>query len=183
MKTSGAKRIAERYVKALFDVAEAASALADVEKDMASLGAALAESAEFAQFLTNPLMDRDQQANVMAALAEKMKASKLTTQFIAMLTRQKRLPILPEIIALFAQTAATARGEMQAEVIAASPLKAPEVAQIKDRLSKAFGKKVNLDVRQDADLLGGVVLKVGSQQLDASLAGKMARLKLALQAA
>jgi F-type H+-transporting ATPase subunit delta len=72
---------------------------------------------------------------------------------------------------------------MSAEMIAASPLKPEEAARVSDRLSKSFGKKVNLEVRHDPALLGGVILKIGSQQLDASLAGKIARLKVALQAA
>jgi F-type H+-transporting ATPase subunit delta len=183
MKTAGAKRIAERYVKALFDLTESASSTEKVEADLAALAASLAENEEFRQFLSNPLLTRDAQGKAMAALLKKMKANTLTQQFVATLAAQKRLIILPEIAALFSQWAAASRGEISAELISASALKPKEIEQVAASLSKTYGKKVNLDVREDTTLLGGVIVKVGSQQLDASLAGKINRLKIALKAA
>lgn len=183
MKTSGSKRIAERYVRALFEVAESASVLAPVEKDMTALGKLLSENAEFRQFLINPLVPRDHQADTMLAVLAKVHAQPVTCQFIAMLSRQKRLDVLPEVVALFAEWAAEARGELKAEVISATPLKAKDIAMIGERLGAAYKKKVTLDVREDPELLGGIVVKIGSVQLDSSLAGKMRRLKISLQAA
>jgi F-type H+-transporting ATPase subunit delta len=182
MKT-GAKRIASRYVKALFDVAKSASSVEAVEKNLASLKNALEESADFRHFLTNPLLSRSAQADVMKAMLAKMKAHKVTSQFMAALAQHRRLPILPEIINLFAETAQAARGEMSAELIAAGALKSKEVDMVSERLSKIYGKTVTLDVRQDKNLLGGVMIKVGSVQLDGSLAGKLNRLGLALKIA
>lgn len=183
MKTSGSKRIAERYVKALFEVATKASALDKVEQDLASLGKALDESPEFRAFLENPLLTLTQRAQAMLAILDKMQADALTRQFIGMIVKQKRLAILPALIAEFATVAATSRGELTAEVIAATPLKEKEITQIADRLSKAYGRKLRLEVKQDPALLGGVILRIGSQQLDSSLAGKLRRLKNTLKAA
>jgi F-type H+-transporting ATPase subunit delta len=183
MKTAGAKRIASRYVKALFEVAHEASALDAVEKDMASLGRMLAESEDFRQFLVNPLLTRQVQTDTMVALLGRMKAHKAMHPFVATLSHHRRLPILPEIIALFAEAVQSARGEMAAELIAASALKPIQVASVEQRLSQVYGKKVNLDVRQDPSLLGGIVVKIGSLQIDGSLAGKLERLELALKVA
>ena len=183
MKKIEAKRIAERYVKVLFDVAQAASAVDAVESDLNALGKALAESAEFRHFLTNPLLPQTVRAQIMEALLAKMNVGKVTGQFIAMLVEQKRLAVLPEIIELFSLWASISRGELQAELVSATDLKAQQVGAIEQRLEKAYGKKMKLDVRQDPALLGGVVVKIGSVQLDGSLAGKMRRLKQALQAA
>src|SRR5271170_8257329 len=127
MKTAGAKRIAERYVKALFDVAKSAAGLDAVEKDMAALGDSLKESEDFQHFLTNPLLSRQAQADVMKAMLTKMKAHKVTQPFMTALAQHRRLPILPEIIELFAIAAQTARGEMKAELIAAAALKPKEI--------------------------------------------------------
>lgn len=183
MKTSGSKRIAERYVRALFDVADEASAVAKVEKDLAALGHALEESEDLQRFLTNPLLSRETQSEAMEAILAKMKATPLTKQFILMLANQKRLPLLPQIAALFIEWTASARGEINGELVSAGELSDKEVKLVETRLTKAYGKKVNLATREDAALLGGVVVKIGSQQLDSSLAGKIARLKIALQAA
>ncbi len=183
MKTSGIKSIATRYVRALFDVAQAASALEAVEADMTSLAAALKDSKEFNDFLTNPLLPREVRAKSMLAILEKMKVDQVTRQFIGMLIAQKRLAILPQAAALFIEWAASARGELKAELIAAAPLKAKDIAMVGDRLGKAFGRKVNVDTRHDPALLGGVIVKIGSQQLDSSLAGKLNRLAVTLKVA
>jgi F-type H+-transporting ATPase subunit delta len=183
VKTTGSRRIAERYVKALFDVAKSAGALDTVEKDMRALDQALSESADFRHFLTNPLLSREAQMAALKAILAKMKAQEVTRQFMHMLAAQKRLGVLPEIIAGFDRKLAAERDEMQGELISAGPLKAAEAKHIAERLSKLVGKKVKLELRQDAGLLGGVVIKMGSQQLDGSLAGKLNRLANTLKTA
>jgi len=183
VKTSGSKRIAERYVRALFEVAASASAVDAVETDLTSLGDALEASEDFRHFLTNPLLSHETRAQAMLEILAKMRVQQLTRQFIGMLIRQKRLAILPDIIELYGEWAAHARGELKGELIAAAPLKPQEIKMVSDRLSKAYGKKMKLDVRQQPELLGGVVVKIGSLQLDSSLAGKMRRLKNTLRAA
>ncbi len=183
MKISGSKRIAERYVKALFDVATSENSLDAVEKDLLSLGNAYKESTEFRHFLINPLLSNETRAQAMLAILAKLNVNQLTRQFFGMLIRQKRLAILPDVVELFENAASTARGELKGELISAAPLKDKEVQMISDRLSKAYGRKMVLELKQQPDLLGGVVVKIGSQQLDSSLSGKIRRLKNALQAA
>lgn len=180
MKNSGAKQIAERYVKALFDVSEKVRPA--VEKDLVRLEAALAESKELRDLLSNPLLTRAEQAKAMDALLAAMKANAVTRQFVALLAKQKRLNLLPEIVALFAQWAAYARGEMKAEVISAVPLKSADVKLITERLSKTYGKSVIVESRQDPELLGGIVVNIGSVRLDSSLSGKLRRLRNLLAA-
>ncbi|MBY0406957.1 MAG: ATP synthase F1 subunit delta [Rickettsiales bacterium] len=183
MKISGSKRIAERYVKALFDVAAQAKAIEAVEKDLDSLGHIIGTSAEFRHFLTNPLITPHMRGQAMLAILDKLSASQLTRQFIGMVLQQKRMGALPEIINEFARAAAASRGELAAEIVSASPMSATEVKQVETRLSKAYGRTLRLEVKQDPSLLGGVILRIGSQQLDSSLAGKMRRLQQSLKAA
>lgn len=183
MKLSGSKRIAERYVKALFDVTLAEKATDSVEKDLRSLGAAWLESKEFRQFLTNPLLSNDVRAQAMLAILAKMHVHQLTRQFIGMLIRQKRLAVLPDIIDQFADAALTARGELKGELISPAALKDKEIKLVSERLSEAYGRKMVLTLKQQPELLGGMIVKIGSQQLDSSLAGKINRLGLALKTA
>lgn len=183
MAKTGSKRIAERYVKALFDVASKDGILAAVEADLKSLGNALAESKDLREFIANPLLGRDQQVAALTAILGSIKAQKLTVDFVTNLVAQKRLGVLSDIVTIFAQWAEKSRGELTAEVVSAAPLADADIAALKEKLGKAYGKKINLQLKQDASLLGGMVVKIGSIQLDSSLAGKLDRLQLALKAA
>ena len=112
----------------------------------------------------------------------KISAADVTKKFMKLLISQKRLAVLPDIMPMFAEWVAAARGELPVEVFSAQPLKLPETKYISDRLKAAYGKEISIKAHTDASLLGGVIIKIGSVQLDGSLAGKLRRLKLALPA-
>lgn len=183
MKTTGSKKIAERYVNAVFEVASQASSLGEVEKDFALLRDILEKNSDFRDFLHNPLLSRGAQGKIAGNLLEKLAASKITSQFVTLLARNKRLDILPQIIDIFLEKTASSRGEISAELVTAKPLSDSDAKKIAGSLGKAYGKKVNLNIREDSSLLGGTVINIGSYQLDGSLAGKLNRLKQALKTA
>lgn len=183
MKTAGSKKIAERYVNAGFDVASKNGALAAFEKDLTVLADLIRENTDFRAFLSNPLLSRAAQSEIAIDLLKKLGAHPFTAQFVDLLASNKRLNMLADIISLFLEKAAFARGEMSAELVTAKAISAKESAAISDSLSKAYGKKINLKVREDSSLLGGTIIKIGSKQLDSSLAGKLNRLKHSLKAA
>lgn len=170
-------------MSALFDVAKAASAVAPVEKDLTDLATAIAETETLAEFIASPLLNRSQQAKIIAALADSFKAHKITKEFLVALAGAKRLSLLPEAARQFAKMAEEARGELTAELVTAAPISDKEAAEVAEHLGKAYGKKVKLITSQDKSLLGGVVVKIGGVQLDSSIAGKLNRMNLALKAA
>ncbi|MGE3712903.1 MAG: ATP synthase F1 subunit delta [Alphaproteobacteria bacterium] len=137
----------------------------------------------FADLLANPLLSAEKLAKIMAQLMLSIKAHNLTGRFIIVLALRKRLGLLPEIAALYAQKVAEARGEMKAELVTAVPLSLKHIQNISDELSKAFGKTVSLEAKENPELLGGALLRIGSQQLDSSVAGKLKRLEQKLKAA
>lgn len=181
MKASGSKQVAARYVTALFDVSEGAHD--KIEKDLKALDNVIKNSRELATVLSSPLLSRLQQEKAIAAVLAAMKAEPATRKFMALLARQKRLPLLPEIIALFMDKLSSARGEVKAEAVSAAKLSAGEETALAKALSKALGRGVALQAREDSKLLGGLVVKIGGVRLDASLAGKLRRLGLILRAA
>lgn len=183
MKKTDHIAIAARYVSALFDSAKAASALAPVEKDLRDFAAAIHQNKSLAEFMTSPLLNRSQQSKVMEALAQSLGVHPLTASFLVVLATQKRLETLPEIAAQFSRRVDEEKGEMTAEIITAAPLSKQEEADISAQLGKAYGKKIKLTATQDQSLLGGAVVKIGGQQLDSSVAGKLERLNIALKAA
>ena len=171
-----------RYASALFDLASESGTVTAVESDLATLGAALAESGHLAALTTNPELARDVQGKAMAAVAKKLKLSALTTRFLGVLAANRRLGKLPAIIAAFKAIAAAQRGEVTATVTSAHPLSDDQVAALKTKLTAREGRTVMLTAGVDPDLLGGLVVTIGSTRIDASIRTRLNSLAKAMQA-
>ena len=183
MKNSGSKKIAERYVTALFEVAVAANSLPAVEKDLLAIENSLESNADFRAFLHNPLLNREAKAKIAETILKSLGANKVTSQFIALLAAHNRLNLLPEMIVLFLEKAASARGELAAELVVARAISDAETGAIAEKLGKAYNKKINLQVSEDASLIGGSIINIASLRLDGSISGKLSRLRQELKAA
>ncbi len=183
MKNTGSQKLASRYVSALFEVADKANALDAVQKDLHVLAEAAETQDAFSSFLNNPLLTRAQSEEAMEAMLSKLGAHEVTRKFIATLARQKRLPALAMIAKLFTKAIADARGELSADLISASTLSPEDLALASQKLEKIYGKKVALNAQVKPEILGGLVVKIGSVQLDGSVAGKLDRLKNTLKVA
>jgi F-type H+-transporting ATPase subunit delta len=174
--------LAGRYASALFDLASENGKVTAVEKDLGTLSAALGESAELRSATTNPQLSRGVQGAVMAALAKKMKLSALTANFLGVLADNRRLAALPAIIAAFKAIAAGQRGEVSARVVSAHPLSDAQLSALKDKLTARQGRTVMLSAEVDPDLLGGLVVTIGSQRIDASIRTRLNSLAQAMKA-
>lgn len=182
MKSSPTE-IAQRYVNALFPLACDANAVAAVEKDLDALAEAAVSQPAFANFLNNPLVNRAQQKAVIAEMAKTFSAHKLTAQFLTTLAGANRLSLIAVVAEQFKARAEAQRGEVTADVTTPVKLDSAQAAAVAEQLGKALGKKVTVISHEDSSLLSGMVVKIGSQQLDASLVGKLNRLNIALKAA
>ena len=180
-EAKGVSGLAERYALALFDLADERKALDPVADDLRGLRALLRESAELRRLIRSPVLSREEQGKAIAALAQAAGLSPLTRNFLSLLAHNRRLFALPEMIEGYLQQLAERRGEVTARVLAAQPLSAEQREAIDDRLRKAVGRKVAVDVEVDPSLLGGVVIKVGSRMIDASLKSKLYRLQLQMK--
>jgi F-type H+-transporting ATPase subunit delta len=174
---------AARYAEALFDLALEGKALDRVETDLKALSAAVAGSADFKAMLKSPVYDADAKARAIAAIADKAGASVLTKNFLGVVARNRRLFALEGVIAAFAQRLAVHRGEVAAEAITAAPLNADQTKRLRGEIERVVGKAVNLNVKVDPELLGGMVVKVGSTMIDSSLKTKLNRLKSVMKEA
>ena len=181
MKNS--KKISERYVAALFSVAASEAALPAVENDLVNIAKLLKEDAKFADFIVNPLLTRAQKGNACAEILKYLKAHQLTVKFMLLLAAHKRLELIPEMVRLFVEKTEISRGELAAELVSTRTVSAAESAKVAEKLGKIYNKKINLRIREDASLLGGVVINIGSTRLDSSLSGKLNRLRQVLKAA
>lgn len=173
--------LAGRYARALFELADEGKALDRVAEDLKGLDALLTESEDLQRLVRSPLYGRDQQAKAMEAILERAGVSDLTRRFVLVVANNRRLFALPKMIRAFLAELARRRGEVRAEVTAAAPLNEAQEKALLETLSKAVGGKVQLDLKTDPSLLGGLVVKVGSRMIDTSLKTKLQRLQFAMK--
>lgn len=172
--------IAARYVNALFSLASEQKQHDAVKKDMLALLDAFTGSEPLRKFLVNPVMERKQSATVIAALLDAMKASDLTKKFFALLAHERRLAIAPTAAQKYLDMLAESRNELSVQLTSAKALDKKQVEAIADSLSKSTGKTITVNTSENAALIGGLQVRVGSKLLDHSIAGKLARMRLAL---
>lgn len=177
MANIGSKIIVRRYVRALFALAKEQGKLDGVATELDKVENAMAVSPELAALLSNPLINRKKKAETVDAVLAALKAGELTRKFFGTLAANRRLDLTLDFIAHFREELAREREELSAEVISALPLSAAQRREVAAALAKRLGSKVNIEVKSDGELMGGMVIKIGGLMLDASLRGKLARLQ------
>ena len=183
METSGGIRasLAGRYASALFDLARDQRQIDAVGRSLDALSHALVDSKDFAELIASPLVSRDEAGKAFAALAPKLGLDPITANFLGVLARTGRKSALRAIIRAFGRLAAEHRGETSAEVTTARPLNDDQMAALKAQLRARAGREVAIDAQVNPDILGGIVVKLGSQQIDASIRTKLNRLASAMK--
>jgi F-type H+-transporting ATPase subunit delta len=183
VETSGGIRasLAGRYASALFDLARDERQIETVSASLDTVKAALAESPDLKAVTTSPLVNRAEAAKAIAAAAGALGLDPLTTRFLGVLSNNGRLSQLGAVIATFARLAAAHRGETTAEVTSAFPLNDDQLAALKSKLKARGGSDVAIDARVDPSILGGIVVRLGSRMIDASIKTKLNTLAYAMK--
>jgi F-type H+-transporting ATPase subunit delta len=173
--------LASRYATALFELAQSENALDGVAADLAQVQRMVGESAELRQAMHSPIVARRDQTEAVIAVAERAGLSSFVRNFLAVLAQNRRLFALPQIIDAFNAMLAAKRGEATAEVTSAVPLSDDQLAALKDSVSRYAGKAVQLKSSVDPGLLGGLVVRIGSRMVDASLKTRLQQLEIAMR--
>lgn len=173
--------LAGRYALALFELARDENKLDAVTADLAALKRAIDESDDFRTLVTSPLIGRNESAQSIAAIAGTMKLDPLTRNFTGVLARNRRLSQIGNIVRAFNSLAARHRGEITAEVTSAHPLDTAQVEALKTNLRSRFGTDIAVESRVDPAILGGLVVKIGSQMIDGSIRTKLNTLATAMK--
>ncbi len=183
METSGGIRasLAGRYASALFDLARDERQIDAVGRSLDTLSQALLDSKEFAELIASPLVSRDAAGQALGALGGALTLDPLTSNFLGVLARNGRKGQLRAVIAAFRRLAADHRGETSADVITAHPLNDDQLAALKQQLRARAGREVAIDATVDPQILGGIVVKLGSQMIDATIRTKLNRLASAMK--
>jgi F-type H+-transporting ATPase subunit delta len=170
-----------RYAIALFDLAESSKSVDRVEASLAAVRDALEQSDDFRELTSSPLIARGQATKAVLATADQLGVDPTTRSFLGVLAENRRLGALPQIIRAFRQLAARHRGEATAEVTSAHPLTPAQVDELKQQLRLRLGREVSVDLSVDADLLGGLVVRIGSQMIDSSIRTRLNALAAAMK--
>jgi F-type H+-transporting ATPase subunit delta len=173
--------LAGRYALALFELARDERQLESVGVSLGALRQALADSDDFSTLTTSPLLGRDETAKAVAATAEAMALDPLTRNFLGVLARNRRLAQLGNVIRAFNLLAARHRGEITAEITSARPLDDDQVDALKANLRNRMGRDIAVDLNVDPAILGGLVVKIGSEMIDGSIRTKLNNLAQAMK--
>ena len=175
--------LADRYAAALYSLAGDQNVLDHVVEQMDGLGRLVDESETFRRLLSSPLVDVNTANKALQAALIEQGFGKTITDFVGVVTANRRLAALRSIIVAFAELVAQKRGVVVADVTTAHPLTDVQEQQLRARLIEAGYGNVNIQKRVDPSLLGGLVVKIGARLYDTSLKSRLQRLQYAMKGA
>ncbi|MFZ0851720.1 MAG: F0F1 ATP synthase subunit delta [Hyphomicrobiaceae bacterium] len=173
--------MAGRYAAALFELAKEQKQLDQVERDVAAFLAMLEVSADLVRLVRSPVISAQAQARALEAILAKAGISGFTGNFLKLIVRNRRLFAVADMLKAFQSLLARERGEVSADVASAHPLSPEQMQVLSDSLKTSIGKNVQIRTRVDPNLLGGLIVKVGSKMIDSSLRTKLNNLKVAMK--
>lgn len=173
--------LAGRYASALFALADEQKQIDTVAASLDKLAAALDASADFRGLLTSPVLSRSTSEKAVAAVAASLALGTLTSNILGVLANNRRLAQLPAVIRAFRTLTARHRGEVSAEVTSAHPLSDAQLDALKTKLKARVGRDVAVTTHVDPAILGGLVVKVGSQMIDSSIRTKLNAMSQAMK--
>jgi len=180
-RTAQSSGVAERYANALFELASDQKSVPAVEADLDRFAGLLTESPDLLRLVRSPVFSSDEQLRAISTILEKDQIGGLVANLVKVAAANRRLFVVPAMIAAFKRMSARARGEVSAEVTSAAPLTEGQSSELKAVLTASLGKNVTLVAHVDPALIGGLIVKVGSRMIDGSLRTKLNSLKLAMK--
>jgi F-type H+-transporting ATPase subunit delta len=175
--------MAGRYATALFDLAAEANAIDAVKADLERFDALAAESADLRRLVRSPVFSAEEQRQALGAVLDRAGIGGLAAKFLKLVTANRRLFAVRDMIRGFRELVAQHKGEATAEVTVAEKLKDEHVEALRAALKAVSGKDVDLDIKIDPAIIGGLVVKLGSRMVDSSLRTKLNAIRHAMKEA
>lgn len=175
--------MAGRYATALLELALEANAIEPVKAELDRFDALVAESADLTRLVRSPVFPAEQQLQALSAVLERVGIHGLAANFLKLAAANRRLFAVRDMIKAYRALVAQHKGEATAAVTVAEPLKDQHVDALRAALKSVTGKDVDLEVKVDPAILGGLVVKLGSRMVDSSLRTKLNAIKHAMKEA
>ena len=170
-----------RYAFALFELARENRTIDTVEASLATVRDAIAQSNDLRALTNSPVVARGAAVKAVLGTADALGVDQTTRNFLGVLAENRRLAQLPAVVRAFRTLAARHRGETTAEVTSAHPLNDDQVTELKQQLRQRVGREVSVDLHVDPQLLGGLVVRIGSQMIDSSIRTRLNALASAMK--
>ena len=168
---------ASRYSLALYEIAEENGHVQEIEDQSSALIKLFDESKDFKLIVKNPTSKKEDQINIINKISEHYNFNILLKKFLCFLVEKRRLFFLKNILGKFVDICSQKRGEVKAKLVAAKQLTENDVKKIKDELSKDFTNKIKLEYEYDPNLIGGLIIQIGSVMIDTSIKSKLKQLE------
>ncbi|THD63369.1 MAG: F0F1 ATP synthase subunit delta [Bradyrhizobium sp.] len=175
--------VSGRYATALFELARDEKSIDAVKADLDKFDAMLADSADLTRLVRSPVFSADMQSKALTAVLGKAGISGISANFLKVLTANRRLFAVGDVIRAFRALVARFKGEATADVTVAEALNDRNLDALKTALKSVTGKDVALNVKIDPSIIGGLVVKLGSRMVDSSLRTKLNSIKNAMKEA
>ena len=172
--------IARRYAIALADVAIERKEATDVQEELSRWGAMIDSNALLKEAFSNPTVPYDQKRKLLEELVQRTKVRQTTANFLQVLLRNQRLSELNEVNKWFGQVLDERAGVVAAEVTTARPVSQDSVEALRKTLATISGRTVRLKFVTDAELIGGMVTRIGSTVYDGSIRNQLREMELKL---
>lgn len=174
--------VAGRYASALYSLAEEQRQTAEVAAELATVEAMIAESPDLQRLVRSPVFSAADQTKALDALLQKAGVAGIAANFVRLVAAKRRLFALRDMIKAYDRFYDAARGLTRAEVTSAAALTDEQIAALKDQLrGKSGGKEVDLTIKVDPAIIGGLVVKLGSRMVDGSLRTKLNAIRTAMK--
>ena len=168
---------AKRYSLALFELANESNLLSQVEKNSSALLSLISKNKDFNNFIKDPTISQDILINTIKAISTNFKLENLFENFLNFLITKRRFFYIDQILKNFVETCSEKRGEIKAEIKSAKALTPLEVDKITEELSNNFSSKIKLNYIHDQNLIGGLIVQVGSTMIDTSIKNKLLQIE------
>ncbi len=175
--------VSGRYATALFELARDEKSVDAVKADLDKFEALLSESADLKRLVRSPVFSADAQLKALTAVLDKAGVTGIAANFLKVLTRNRRLFAIGDVIRAFRALVARFKGEATADITVAERLSDRNLDALKTALKSVTGKDVALNVKVDPSIIGGLVVKLGSRMVDSSLRTKLNSIKHAMKEA
>lgn len=175
--------MAGRYATALFDLARDTNAIDAVKADLERFDVLVAENPDLNRLVRSPVFSAAEQLQALSAVLERAGIGGLAAKFLKLVTMNRRLFAARDMVRGYRELVALHKGEATAEVTVAERLKDDHVAALKSALKAVSGKDVDLAIKIDPAIIGGLVVKLGSRMVDTSLRTKLNAIRHAMKEA
>ena len=182
-ESPGVSGVAGRYASALFELARDEGQIDSVGKDLDGFASLLDESADLRRLIKSPVVPADEQDKAIDAVLKKANIGGLAGNLIRFATANRRLFVVPQMIRAYRSLVAEHKGIVSAEVRLAETPSTQQLDTIKAAIREMAGSDVDVDVKIDPALIGGLIVKIGSRMVDASLKTKLNSIRIAMKEA